>query len=65
MCMDVLATYLCTYVCSAHGVTGGCEPSRECWESKPSPLEKQPVFLTIKLFFQALILFYTSFTKSN
>ena len=51
MRMDVLATYLCTYVCSAHGVTGGYEPSCECWESKPSPLEEQPVSCFSRLLF--------------
>lgn len=29
------------------GVTDGCEPPCRCWESNPSSLEKQSVFLTV------------------
>lgn len=33
-------------------LTDNCEPLCECWESNPSPLEDQPMFLTTEPFHQ-------------
>lgn len=54
MRMDVLSTYVSTYMCawcpqrSKEGIGSPrtCIPACGCWEAKPCPLGKQPVILT-------------------
>ena len=40
------------------GVTDGCELPCRCWESNPSPLQKQQVLLTAEPTLQSFTLFF-------
>lgn len=42
------------------GVTRGCLPFCRCWDLNQSPLEKEPLLLTLELFFSSLHVFIIS-----
>lgn len=46
------------------GVTGGCMPFCRCWDLNQSPLEEEPLLLTLELFFSSLHVFIISEKRS-
>lgn len=60
MCIGVFNA--CVSVCNTYGGIGspgaGVTDGYECWESKPGPLEEQPVFIA-EPFFPATTVFYS------